>query len=172
MNDNYNVAPNNYATNNNQNYNYTNQQTNPANNQGQFNDQQQYQGNINQGYNQVNNANPNPDYNKNQDFAAGGGFDPTSLSRKLTEKTRMGFIRKVYSILMVQLCITAAGVTLSVQWEGFKQFSTENPAFFFIAAGLYIVCVILLGCYKSISQKVPLNYTLLLILTISMTYIV
>jgi FtsH-binding integral membrane protein len=84
----------------------------------------------------------------------------------------MGFIKKVYSILMVQLCITAVGVAISVQMSGFRDFSNNNPAFYFIAAGLYIVSVIMLGCYKSIARRVPLNYTILLILTLSMTYIV
>ena len=73
---------------------------------------------------------------------------------------------------MTQLCITAIGVAISVQISGFKDFFQKNIAIYVIAVIMYVVTVILLGCYKSIARKVPLNYSLLLLLTLSMTYMV
>jgi len=99
-------------------------------------------------------------------------MDGSELSRKLSDKTRLGFIRKVYSILMVQLCITAIGVAVSVKISGFQDFFKKNVAIYVLAIVMYVVTVILLGCYKSIARKVPLNYSLLLLLTLSMTYMV
>lgn len=73
---------------------------------------------------------------------------------------------------MTQLCITAIGVAVSVNINGFKEFFANNLAIYIIAVVLYVVSVILLGCYKSIARKVPLNYSLLAVLTLSMTYMV
>ena len=73
---------------------------------------------------------------------------------------------------MVQLCITAIGVAISVKIDGFKSFFAKNLALYIIAVVVYVVTVILLGCFKSIARKVPLNYSLLLLLTLSMTYMV
>ena len=73
---------------------------------------------------------------------------------------------------MTQLSITAIGVTISVNISGFKDFFAKNMGIYIIAVVLYVVSVICLGCYKSIARKVPLNYSLLAVLTLSMIYMV
>lgn len=164
-----------YATNNNGNYNYNNQ-NNPQNNTVGYNHQPNYNAqNQNVGYsNQPNyNAqNQNYGYSNTDQPVAGAGFDPEGLSSKLTEKTRIGFIRKVYSILATQLTITAGGVILTFNSKSVFNFVSENIAFLFISMAIYIVCVIVLGCFRKVSRNVPINYILLLLLTLAMTYMV
>lgn len=182
MNNNYNVAPNQNPNTNYQNQqayqgnnqgNYGDQQGYQGNNQGQYGNQQDYQGNVNQGYDYQQTQQQNAGYNPNTVSQAHLGFDPTGMMNKtLSENTRLPFIRKVYCILMTQLCITAIGVVISVQAKGFQDFFSRNLAIYVIAVVAYIMSVIMLGCFKSISHKVPLNYSLLLVLTLSMTYIV
>lgn len=71
---------------------------------------------------------------------------------------------------MTQLIITAIGVAISVKIDGFKDFFNNNMAIYIICVVLYVVSVIMLGCYRSVARKVPLNYSLLFLLTICMTY--
>lgn len=167
---------------------YDNQQNYQGANQGGFNDQQNFQGANQGGFNNQQNypganqggfdqnyaqpVSPNNNFGQQGNPNAIPLMEDSNLSRKLSDSTRLGFIRKVYLILMTQLCITAIGVTISVQIPSFKTFFNDNIVTYFISLIMYVVTVILLGCYKSIARKVPLNYNLLLLLTLSMTYMV
>lgn len=89
---------------------------------------------------------------------------------KLSLNSRLGFIRKVYSILLIQLVITALFVVAGASSEGFRDFIKRNIGLYVIAVIGYIACVLLLFCVKSLSVKVPINYILLIILTLCMSY--
>lgn len=84
---------------------------------------------------------------------------------------RLGFIRKVYGILSLQLLITVLFCAATF-YSAVKEFMLLNMALFWIAASLSIILIIPLICFKSIARKVPMNYIVLITWTICEAYIV
>ena len=84
---------------------------------------------------------------------------------------RLGFIRKVYAILSVQLIITAGCITLTKLTpemnEGIKKFGVLAIVLLVVA----IIIEIMLICCRNVSRKVPMNYILLLIFTLCETFL-
>ncbi len=110
--------------------------------------------------NDIENANEN---NKN---------NPVDKEAERIQKTiRIGFIRKVYGILTVQMLITVAIASIGLN-EDTKEFLKENPIYFYIAIGLSLVVIIPLVCCKKVAKKVPLNYILLFVWTMLEGFIV
>jgi len=91
---------------------------------------------------------------------------------KLHGSARQGFIKKVYSILCVQLCLTAAIVMLGVLNMQVKLFMLTNPAIAIVCAVVAIISMYALACYPSVARSVPLNYIMLTIFTLSEAYLV
>jgi FtsH-binding integral membrane protein len=71
---------------------------------------------------------------------------------------------------MVQLSITAAFVAIGYNSPKITNFANSNIGVMYTTMAVYVVCVILLGCYKKISRSVPINYILLFMLTAAMSY--
>lgn len=88
------------------------------------------------------------------------------------KNVRLGFIRKVYMILAVQLVFSAFLVWLSVYNEPYRQFLQQNTFILIIAAVLSIVLIYALMCYQSIARKVPHNFILLGVFTVCEAYLV
>ncbi|XP_030766158.1 protein lifeguard 1-like isoform X3 [Sitophilus oryzae] len=80
---------------------------------------------------------------------------------------RRGFIRKVYSILMVQLLITFGFVALFCFHEPTKKFVHNTPSLFIIALVVMLVAMITLACCGEVRRKAPVNYVMLFIFTIA-----
>lgn len=80
---------------------------------------------------------------------------------------RLSFIRKVYAILSVQLLITTAFVGLSIKNSEYNTFISNNPAIAILAIIVNITTAYALICYKSLARRVPLNYILLSLFTIT-----
>lgn len=78
---------------------------------------------------------------------------------------RLGFIRKVYLLLSLQLFYTVGLVSLCYFVEPIFNFLQVNPFIFFIALGVYISFVLMMTCFGQLSRASPLNYILLFILT-------
>ena len=80
-------------------------------------------------------------------------------------------MRKVYAILTVQLCLTAANIGFIHTNEGAREFVMKNPS-------IHIIClVIALGCMCAIvctglGKRVPHNYILCAIFTLTEGYII
>jgi len=131
------------------------------------NQYQQAPGAYNQ-YNQPQDKMPDPVVNDVFDPYAADG-----LSNKLSDNSRLGFIRKVLGILALQFALTAVGVTLSVayRYQAIPFFNKHIELLVISLVG-YIVTLYALGCYKSVSRAVPTNYILLFIFTSCMTYMV
>ena len=89
----------------------------------------------------------------------------------ISQSMRLGFIRKVYGILSLQLMVTVIMTSFSFM-DAYKEFCRQNTWLFLLALGLNILIVIPLICFSSISRKVPINYILLLIWTSSESYMV
>jgi protein lifeguard len=84
---------------------------------------------------------------------------------------RIGFIRKVYSILAIQLLITVSLASLAFE-ESINYFLKTHIFIFYIALVINIIVILVLMCFKSIARKVPINYILLFIWTICESYMV
>lgn len=82
---------------------------------------------------------------------------------------RIGFIRKVYGILTLQLLITFGLVCLTFI-TAVKSFIIEFYWIFYIAAAGGIAILLLLVCGKNLARKVPLNYFLLFFWTLFEAY--
>ena len=83
------------------------------------------------------------------------------------DEDRMGFIRKVYSILSVQLSLTAASIAV-VKLDENLNLAIQQPLYSGIAIGLLIISIIIqiaIFYCRKVSNKVPLNYILLFIFT-------
>ncbi|KZS20187.1 protein lifeguard 1 isoform X1 [Daphnia magna] len=89
-----------------------------------------------------------------------GGLDDAAFS--FSEKSvRMAFVRKVYAILMVQLAITVAFISLFVYEPNVKLYSREHPEMWWIAFTMTFVLLIVLACCNDFRRRWPLNIILL-----------
>lgn len=84
----------------------------------------------------------------------------------------MGFIRKVYAILSVQLAITAIFTIAALKSVALQEFMVKNTALFFVMMVLYFVSIYALACYPKIARSVPINYILTFVFTGAMSYLV
>lgn len=93
----------------------------------------------------------------------------SSLSKNLSNSTRIPFIRKVYSILTCQFLITAL-ITAAIYFSDAAQdYLRKNFWILIVSFAINIVCLYALACYPRVARKVPLNYILLLIFTLTMS---
>ncbi|XP_071544115.1 protein lifeguard 1-like [Panulirus ornatus] len=89
-----------------------------------------------------------------------------------TEKSvRMGFIRKVYGLLCVQLVITFGLVAIIVLIPQVKEFVINNPALFYSALGITFAMIIILACCGEFRRKTPHNFIALILFTICEGYL-
>ncbi|CRK95409.1 CLUMA_CG008720, isoform A [Clunio marinus] len=91
--------------------------------------------------------------------AKGFEFDDASIRR--------GFIRKVYSILTVQLSITLAVISLFVFHKPTNGFIKQHHEIVWISLGVVVVTMIALACCESVRRKSPMNIIFLGIFTIA-----
>ena len=105
-----------------------------------------------------------PDENDNDDGSC--VFDPKD------KKVRLGFIRKVYIILCIQLLTTAVFVVMSFFVEGFRTFQQDTMWLMIVALVLVFVTIYALGCFRKLARSVPTNYILLTIFTLAESYMV
>lgn len=87
------------------------------------------------------------------------GFDFSDQS------IRRGFIRKVYSILTVQLSITLAFIAFFLYHKPTQRFVQTHSELYYIALVVFIVAMISLACCGDLRRKSPVNYILLSVFT-------
>ncbi|KAL4468702.1 hypothetical protein ABPG74_005205 [Tetrahymena malaccensis] len=90
----------------------------------------------------------------------------------LLDSAQRNFIKKVFSIVFFQLLVTSIFSALSMYIIQFQRFQLEYYALLFIALGLIIFTQISVFASRNAARKVPLNYILLLLFTISWAHIV
>jgi len=78
---------------------------------------------------------------------------------------RIGFIRKVYSILAAQLTMTAAFTSYVCFSDAAALWLQHNIWFVMLCCIGTIITMYALGCYPSVARSVPTNYVLLTIFT-------
>ncbi|CAH0546495.1 unnamed protein product [Brassicogethes aeneus] len=89
------------------------------------------------------------------------GFDFNDAS------IRRGFIRKVYSILMVQLSITLAFIAWMVYHIPTQRFVRAHSELLIVAFVVIIVALIVLACCGEVRRKTPMNFIFLFIFTVA-----
>lgn len=87
-------------------------------------------------------------------------------------KIRLGFIRKVYGIILFQVFLTALACTCAMFFISFQRFIINHSELIIICFITALITEIMLVCCKSISTSFPTNYILLLIFTISESYMI
>ncbi|XP_072390015.1 protein lifeguard 1-like [Diabrotica undecimpunctata] len=92
------------------------------------------------------------------------GFDFNDAS------IRRGFIRKVYSILSVQLGITTAVICWFLFHEPTKRFVQHHSAVMYVSLAIAVVTIIVLACCRNVRRKSPANYIFLFIFTIAESF--
>ncbi|KAM8975343.1 protein lifeguard 2 [Pelodytes ibericus] len=87
------------------------------------------------------------------------------------DRVRRGFIRKVYSILMIQLLVTLAIVALFTFCEPVKDYVQDNPGWYWASYVVFFVTYLVLACCTGPRRYFPWNLILLSIFTLSMAYV-
>ncbi|CAD8142849.1 unnamed protein product [Paramecium octaurelia] len=86
--------------------------------------------------------------------------------------SRLGFIRKVYSILSLQLLFTALLTVWCITQEAVTKFVVQEIFLFVFAAISAIVLMCFLLCCKANARRAPKNYILLSLFTLCEAYVV
>lgn len=79
---------------------------------------------------------------------------------------RMGFIRKVYSILLCQILVTIMFICLFLYAPAVQHFAQANSWLFILAICLTFVMLIILACCPDVRRQSPVNMICLAIFTI------
>jgi len=98
-------------------------------------------------------------------FAADDGYG--GLADTFSEKAvRLGFIRKVYSILTAQLVVTMGIVGLFFV-DTVRDYAYQNTALLYAAFFVTLACLITLTCCSDIGRKTPHNFIFLGLFTVA-----
>ncbi|XP_027203900.1 glutamate NMDA receptor-associated protein 1 lifeguard isoform X1 [Dermatophagoides pteronyssinus] len=89
-----------------------------------------------------------------------------------SKAVRLGFIRKVYGILSVQLAITFGFVVALSANEKAVQWTRQNSWIMFVALGVVLVTMITLTCCGNMARKTPHNYICLFLFTLAQSFLV
>merc|ERR1711976_548930 len=89
----------------------------------------------------------------------------------LYKNSRAGFIKKVYGILAAQLTLAAIMITTSVFSDGYKKFMITHIWLEFVAIFVMFISMYAITCYHDLARSVPTNYILLLVFTVSFSYV-
>ena len=89
-----------------------------------------------------------------------------------SSQIRIGFIRKVYGILSVQLLITVGITLLSFLNDSFANFQRNNIALLYVSIFSSLIISLVIICVRKVARSVPLNYILLGVFTLCESYFV
>ncbi|XP_073946821.1 glutamate NMDA receptor-associated protein 1 lifeguard isoform X5 [Choristoneura fumiferana] len=107
-----------------------------------------------------------------QPGAADLGEDGSVKGFDFSDQTiRKAFIRKVYSILMVQLLITMAFITLFTYHQGTQMWFARNQWMMWVALGVTFVTLIVMACCGNVRRQAPMNFIFLGIFTLAESFL-
>lgn len=87
-----------------------------------------------------------------------------------SKEVRMGFIRKVYSILSVQLVVTFGLILVFSLSEGAKKFAANSPGLLITSFVVSIVALLVLACCGEVRRQFPMNFVCLSIFTLAESF--
>ena len=85
---------------------------------------------------------------------------------------RNNFIKKVYTILGIQLSVTVGFVLLSMFNTAFVTFQVQNQWLVWVSVAISFISLIVLACVPGVTTKSPINAILMIIFTLAESYIV
>lgn len=100
-----------------------------------------------------------------------GEAGPDNMSGFGSKAIRMGFIRKVYSILSVQLLVTFGFVLIFVLNDDSKKWAARNSGLLILAFVVSIASMCSLACCGSMRRKFPHNFICLGIFTLAQSFL-
>ena len=99
-------------------------------------------------------------------------FDTEARLKDINQSIRLGFIRKVYGILSIQLLITTILCLIAMISKSFQSFMINNISLAYLMIFLTIILPIIIVCCRDTMSKVPINYIILLLFTFAESYLV
>ena len=94
------------------------------------------------------------------------------VQEEINVNIRLGFIRKVFGILTVQLLFTTLSSLWCMNSNSLKIFLITHRMLYFLVIFLELVIIIVMICCRGVTRMVPINYLLLAAFTILESYIV
>ncbi|KPM04572.1 lifeguard-like protein [Sarcoptes scabiei] len=120
-----------------------------------------------------------PGYPPTNDYNAGGGYSNYNPEAGYdgfegfsNKAIRLGFIRKVYGILSIQLAITFGFVFALSGSDTARNWTRQNSWLLFVALGVVLVTMIVLSCCGDVARKTPHNYICLFLFTLAESFLV
>ena len=95
-----------------------------------------------------------------------------NLDSLINAQLRKGFIAKVYSIFIIQILSTSIFIFFAYYSTSFYTLLYDNILFFLLSITLLILCMVITLCYPEYLRKVPHNYIILAIFTLTESYFV
>lgn len=92
------------------------------------------------------------------------------LDKKIQENIRNGFICKVYGIILYQIILCAILVIFALNSSAFQEILLTSYTLYYLSFFLSFFCILLPLCSPRIFQKVPINYIILTIFTLSISW--
>lgn len=96
----------------------------------------------------------------------------SKINKNWTLTMRLGFIRKVYGILSLQLIFTFLMCITSIFSDSFREFQLNHIGLFIIILITSLITSIVLVCFRNVARSVPTNYILLSLFTFCEGYMV
>ncbi|KAI1282061.1 Protein lifeguard 1 [Halotydeus destructor] len=103
-------------------------------------------------------------------IAEDGNYDG-NMAAFGSKSVRLAFIRKVYSILSVQLIVTFGFVLIFSLSDGSKGWAARNQGLLFLAFGVSIGSMLTLACCGSVRRQFPQNFICLGIFTLAQAFL-
>ena len=94
------------------------------------------------------------------------------IRSEINTTIRLGFVRKVYGILSIQLFITTLFSGFAMISKSLKEFMVYHTGILFLMLILIIVLPMVIVCCVGIMRQVPQNYIILFIFTFAESYCV
>ena len=118
----------------------------------------------------------NIEENSNQNIIDNNDYEKLDVEDddvNIEKNIRASFIRKVYGVLSFQLIVTSLFISLSLI-PSVRLFILKNINMFYIlniiSAIISLVSILILVCSENLAKKVPINYILLTIFTITESF--
>ncbi|XP_015199800.1 fas apoptotic inhibitory molecule 2b isoform X2 [Lepisosteus oculatus] len=111
------------------------------------------------------------DPNSSPSYSSGGYHGDGEMLTEFSwddKNIRRIFIRKVYTILMIQLLITVAIVALFTFCEPVRIYIQSNPGWYWASYAVFLVTYLTLSCCPGPRRQFPWNLILLAVFTLSM----
>lgn len=100
------------------------------------------------------------------------GSGHETMEHELLKAARTNFVKKVYSILGIQILVTSGFVSLSTFNDEFRLYQQQNMAWFWISFIVSLSSMLALVCVRGLATKTPINVILMSLFTLAESYLV